>query len=327
MKSSLLRLMAALTVITLLVAAPAFAQQRLIIDSHIHAGSDQQWVQQMVKIYRQHNAMACVLTTIDDFELIAQAAKDYPDVFIPYGRVEPDDPDAPRQIEKFWKAGFVGMKFHSPQKNWDDEKYWQLYRMCENYGLLMIFHCGITNRRIQDTPQFQSSIRMRPGYLDWIARMCPRAVIQGAHFGNPWYDEAAEVCRWNPNVYFDITGSTLHKLIKNGELDRFRKILWWAAGEGEQTAHTLKGGPDAFEHIVFGTDESPEGLAGNIERFQLFLDANQVPAALREKMWGLTIARVLGIDPATKKIIRKRPLAEGASLFDPNKFLAGGDGY
>ena len=297
------------------------AAQDFIIDSHIHAGHDQQWVEDMVRIYREHNAMACVLTWMADFELVRDAARKYPDVFIPYGRVRPDDPNAIREIEKFYKAGFVGIKFHSPEKNWDDPKYHQLYRRCEYLGLVMIFHTGISSRPISSTPNLGSSMRMRPGYLDLIARMCPRAIVQGAHFGNPWYDEAAEVCRWSPNVFFDITGSTLHKLIKLGDLKRFSKILWWKSDEGEATAHTLKGGPDAFEHIVFGTDEAPSGLPGNIERFQKFLDANNVSAANRRNMWGLTMARILGIDPATKKFTWTRPAAPGSRpMFDPDNF-------
>ena len=100
--------------------------------------------------------------------------------------------------------------------------------------------------------------------------------------------------------------------------------MWWTAGEGEATQHTLKGGPDAFEHIVFGTDENPTGLAPNIERFQKFLEANNVPEATREKMWGLTIAHVLGIDPATKKFINARPFPAGSRpLFDPARFGKG----
>jgi uncharacterized protein len=305
----------------LTVSANRATAQEFIIDSHIHAGHDQQWVDDMVLIYRPRNAMACVLTWMDDFELINAAAKKYPDVFIPYGRVLPDDPNAIREIEKFYKAGFVGIKFHSPQKNWDDVKYHQLYRMCEHYGLVMIFHTGISSRSINHTPSLGSTMRMRPGYLDLIARMCPRAVIQGAHFGNPWYDEAAEICRWSPNVFFDITGSSLHKLIKLNDLGRFSKILWWKAEEGEETFHTLKGGPDAFEHIVFGTDEPPEGLPGNIERFQLFLDANDVSEANRRNMWGLTMARILGIDPATKKFTWSRPAAPGSRpAFNPDTF-------
>jgi len=294
-----------------LAAGAAAAAERFIIDSHIHAGHDDDWVQRTVKIYREHNAMACVLTWMDDFELIKKAIADYPDVFIGYGRVDPDDPNAVREIEEFHKAGFVGMKFHSPRKNWDDPSYFQMYRLCEYLGLVMLFHTGITSRGISDEPAASSTMRMRPGYLDLIARAFPRTMIQGAHFGNPFYDEAAEACRWNPNLYFDITGSTLHKLIKLDDLDRFKKILWWSAKEGEETAHTLKGGPDAFEHIVFGTDERPEGLPGNIERFQKFLDANEVSEKNREMMWGLTMARMLGIDPETHKFLKPRPFAPG----------------
>ena len=108
---------------------PVLSAKRFIIDSHMHAGGNQQWVNDMVRIYREHNAMACVLTSMRNLELIKKAVEDYPDVFIPYGRVRPDDPNAIREIEEFHKAGFVGMKFHSPEKNWDDPKYHQLYRM------------------------------------------------------------------------------------------------------------------------------------------------------------------------------------------------------
>ena len=307
-------------------AGTVFADKRFIIDSHIHAGHDNDWVQRMVKIYREHNAMACVLTWMEDFELIKKAIEDYPDVFIGYGRVNPDNPSAVREIEEFHKAGFVGIKYHSPRKNWDDPSYFQMYRMCEYLGLVMLFHTGITSRGIRDEPGASSTVRMRPGYLDLIARAFPRTMIQGAHFGNPFYDEAAEACRWNPNLFFDITGSTLHKLIKLNDLTRFKKILWWSAGEGEETAHTLKDGPDAFEHIVFGTDERPEGLPGNIERFQMFLDANEVPEKIIDMMWGLTIARILDIDPETHRFRRPRPFPPGSHhIFELPK--SGRSGY
>jgi hypothetical protein len=128
--------------------------------------------------------------------------------------------------------------------------------------------------------------------------------IQGAHLGNPWYEEAAEAARWNPNLFFDVTGSTLFKLIKLNRLDKMNDILWWSSEEGENNPHTLKGGPSAWEHIVFGTDENPEGLTGNIERFSLMLEANNVPPESRNKMWGLTMAENLGIDPKTRKFIK-----------------------
>jgi len=237
------------------------------------------------------------MTWIEDRELMVEAIRAYPDVFVGYGRVRLDDPEAVRQIESFKESGFVGMKFHSPRENLDDPSYFQAYRLCEEYGLVMLFHTGISSRREFDRPTWGSSARMRPIYLDTICRQFPRAVVQGAHLGNPWYEEAAEAARWNPNLYFDVTGSTLPKLIKLGRLDRLREILWWSAGEGEANPHTLKDGPGSWEHIVFGTDEGPSGLAGNIERFQMMLDANDVPEPTRRRMWGLTMAGVLGIDP------------------------------
>ncbi len=274
-----------------------------IIDSHIHCGGTEQWVKDMVRIYSPYNAMACTLTWINDIELMVDAIKSHPDVFIGYGRVNLDDPNAVREIEKFKKAGFVGMKFHSPQKNIDDPSYFQVYKLCEEYKMLMLFHTGISSRRIQDQPAWTSSARMRPIYLDTLCRAFPRIKIQGAHLGNPWYEEAAEAARWNPNLFFDVTGSTLFKFIKLNKLDRMSEILWWSGVEAENNPHTLKGGPSAWEHIVFGTDENPEGLAGNIERFTMMLDANNVPQASRKKMWGETMANNLEIDPKTRKFI------------------------
>ena len=277
---------------------------KFILDSHIHCGGTKAWVEEMVKIYRRHNAMAFVLTWMDDMELMKDAAASYPDVFINCGRVDLDGSNTIREVETFKKNGFVGMKFHSPRKNYDDPSYFQVYRLCEEYRLHTLFHTGISSHRITDEPQWGSSARMRPMYLDTICRQFPRLTVQGAHLGNPWYEEAAEAARWNPNLFFDVTGSTLFKLIKLNRLDKMKEILWWSSEEGENNPHTLKGGPSAWEHIVFGTDEKPEGLSGNIERFSMMLEANNVPLESRKKMWGLTMARNLGIDPKTRRFIK-----------------------
>jgi hypothetical protein len=276
---------------------PAF-----IIDAHVHCKSTDAWVKEMVETYRPHNAMACVFTYMADMKLVKDAMASYPDVFIGYGRIEIDDPNAIREVETFKKNGFVGMKFHRPQKNFDDPSYFQVYRLCEEYGMHMIFHTGIAGHTPSDNkPMWGSGARMRPIYLDTLCMQFPKATIQGAHLGNPWYDEAAETARWNAKLYFDVSGSTLIKFIKLGHLKRMSEILWWADDESQNNPHTLKGGPSGWEHIIFGSDEPPSGLAANIERFQKMLDANNVSAATREKMWGLTMAKLLGIDPKTHK--------------------------
>lgn len=298
--------------LVLALSVRAWCGERFILDSHYHARDSEEWVKETVETYRKHNAMCCVLTRMENFELIRKAIRDYPDVFIGYGHVAPDDPNAVREIEEFYRAGFVGIKFHSPDRNWDDEKYFQLYRTCESLGLVMLFHTGITGRfSVTDQPSHGSSARMRPIYLDRIARAFPRTVVQGAHFGNPWYDEAAEACRWNPNLYFDISGSNLIKLELTDQLSMFRKILWW----GE-----LAGPPGAFEHLVFGTDARPNRLTELIEQFDRFLDANEVPETVRDNIWGLTMARFLDIDPETHRFRRPRPLPVGSYPFDPEEF-------
>jgi hypothetical protein len=60
--------------------------------------------------------------------------------------------------------------------------------------------------------------------------------------------------------------------------------------------HSRTAGEHAFEKIVFGTDEGPEGLLTNIERFDAFLKANNVPEGVQEKCLCGTLVRILGID-------------------------------
>lgn len=275
-------------------AAPAF-----IIDSHNHWGGTEQWIDEMVRVYRAHNAMACTIGWMQDLPMMKEAAAAYPDVFILYGRVSVDDPNAVREVVQFHEAGCKGMKFHRPSKNWDDPDYFQVYRLVEHLDMHMLFHTGISSRPERDeVPRWGSPARMRPMHLYTIAQQFPGTTIQGAHFGNPWYDEAAEAARWSPNLYFDLSGSTLYKLIKLGQLEKLSEYMWWADWPaGEANPHTLQGGPRAWEHIVFGADEGPAGLAGNIERYQRMMDANNIPEQDRQQIWGLTMARILGITP------------------------------
>ena len=49
------------------------AQPGFILDSHIHCGGSEKWVTEMVAAYRPRKAMACVLTWIEDLELMVDA--------------------------------------------------------------------------------------------------------------------------------------------------------------------------------------------------------------------------------------------------------------
>jgi predicted TIM-barrel fold metal-dependent hydrolase len=276
-------------------SAPASAQQtpprRFVIDSHQHWRSTPDYIPTLVKTYRARNAMACVLTPIASLDALMAAAKQHPDVVIPYGYLDVDHPDARAQLETFAKAGVKGIKMHRPKLNWDDFGYFPLYGRMQELGLVALFHTGIVAGNGTGEPEQSSMARMRPSFLHTIARSFPTLKIQGAHLGNPWYDEAAEAARWSPNLYFDVTGSTLLK--KQHKLTVFREYLWW---DGPST-HTPSSAVYAFEKIVFGTDEPPDALDGVLTRYEAMLDANDVPEASRRKIYGETMARLLGIEP------------------------------
>jgi predicted TIM-barrel fold metal-dependent hydrolase len=262
--------------------------RRFIIDSHQHYQAAPDYIERLVKIYRPRNAMACVLTPRAGLEVIKRAAAAHPDVIIPYGHVNVDEPGVLAELQKFADAGFKGIKMHRPRNNWDDFAYFQIYEKLQALKLVALFHTGIVAGS-SDEPEPSSMARMRPSFLHTIARSFPQLVIQGAHLGNPWYDEAAEVARWEKNLYFDLTGSSLIKKAKN--LAVFKEYLWW---EGP-TAHSSPEAVYAFEKLVFGTDEVPENLDACVTRHEAMLDACGVPEASRKKIYGGTLAKLLGI--------------------------------
>jgi hypothetical protein len=100
--------------------APRKGGRPFVIDVHQHYNKNPQYVPTLVRVYREHNAMACVLTPMGGIDVIAKGAQEYPDVVIPYGRIDVDGSDALSQVEAFAKAGYRGMKMHSPRRNWDD---------------------------------------------------------------------------------------------------------------------------------------------------------------------------------------------------------------
>ena len=275
--------------------APAATPRRFVIDAHQHYQDAPDYFDRLVRTYRARNAMACVLTPMKYFDALKKGAAAYPDVVIPYGQIDVDNPQAIAEVEAFAAGGCKGIKMHTPHLNWDDESYFPIYQKIQDLGLVALFHTGIVctivdgNCGSSDGPQKSSMARMRPSYLHTIARAFPRLRIQGAHLGNPWYDEAAEAARWQKNLYFDLTGSSLIKKQKN--LAVFKEYLWW---EGP-TAHSPPDAVYAFEKLVFGTDEPPEALDNMLGRYEAMLEACGVPEKSRRLVYGGTMGRILGI--------------------------------
>ena len=157
--------------------------------------------------------------------------------------------------------------------------------------MIIIFHTGISARLNPKVSADVSVDRMRVTALDGIARHFPGLTLIGAHMGNPDYAFAAEIGRWNPNIYFDLSGSSLIKLQNNYGF--FNSIFWWS---GIESLHTPKSDTSAFEKLVFGSDVFNGDLAEfdrALDRYHRMLNVCAVPERAQENIFAGTLWHVL----------------------------------
>jgi predicted TIM-barrel fold metal-dependent hydrolase len=273
-------------------AVPALASDR-VVDVHVHFDArNPSFVADLVKLSERLNLTACLLTPYGSRQVVAEAARRYPARIVPFGSVDLDDPDAVRQVDDFQALGYRGLgELEFVKKPYVDPSYTPVYERASRHGMVLMFHTGIVLRAKFDEPEDVASHRMRAFYLEEIARRYPKVTVIGAHAGNPEYEWAAEVARWNPNLFFDLSGSTLVKM--RGRLADFRRIFWWSNTE-EGTA-TPEGDRSAFSKLVFGSDAGIEGVDEVLARYRALFDACDVPASTRKLILGGTMAKVLGL--------------------------------
>lgn len=243
---------------------PVLAAQPQILDAHVHHNGDPAFLKALIKRLDPFNGLAFVLVKPEHLAATKPIIDAHPNRLVGFGDIDLDDPEAVKRIDEFHAAGFRGIgELSRPLKNFDDPKYSPIYARAEQYGMIALFHTGIVNRTTPDIPEDVSVDRMRVLLLDGIARRYPKLTIIGAHLGNPEYANAAEIARWNPNLYFDLTGSTLIK--KQEDYTFFKSVFWWSS---VASPHTPASGASAFEKVVFGSDI----FDGEIEEFDRSLD-------------------------------------------------------
>jgi uncharacterized protein len=269
---------------------PNLSTPPLIIDSHIHYVATDTWEKSFIEIYTRHNAMACVLVNMNDLDRGIAFAKAHPDRVIPYASIEIDSPTVTGDIRKVYAMGFKGLGelFAKSRWDYDDPKYDSIWALAEKLGMPVAPHTGTLSNGMMS--------HLRPGCLADIAATHPKLMIHAAHFGNPWYEEAGEATRRNSNLYFDLSGSSLIK--KENDPAYWAQWLWWTDMVGK--AHMPKDLVPAWEKILFATDETPDQLDENIRRFNKALDACHVSEETRAKCYGLTIAKMHGIEVSKK---------------------------
>ena len=136
--------------------------------------------------------------------------KEYPQYIIGMAYIDLDD-DVPKDIDKFHKKGFKGIKFIRPKKRYDDQGYMEFYKRCEYYGLVALFHTGIVGATEFWCPKPGAySDNLNPITMEAIGFECPQLQIIGAHLGTAYYMVACTIALASTyrtgNVYFDISG-------------------------------------------------------------------------------------------------------------------------
>lgn len=270
---------------------PNYKTPPFIIDSHIHYKATDAWEKSFIEIFTKHNAMGCILVDMKDLERGIAFAKAHPDRVIPYAAVKIDSSGVLKDIQRAYDMGYTGLGelFATGDWSYNDRRYDPIWSLAEKLGMPIAPHTGNLATGQMD--------HLRPAPLADIAVRFPKLLIHAAHFGNPWYEEAAEAARRNSNLWFDMSGSSLIK--KEHDPHFWAQWLWWTDAIGK--AHMPKNAEPAWEKIVFASDEGPDQLEENIRRFNKVLDACNVPDSIRAYCYGLTIAKMHGIKvPASK---------------------------
>jgi hypothetical protein len=266
------------------------------VDAHVHYNGDPVFLEKLVAKLDAADGIAFILIKPNDLQSGEAEIAKHPNRLIGFGDISPDDPQGMQLLDKIHQAGFRGVgEITSTLKNYDDRSYWPFYERAEKYRMILLFHTGIVNRTNPSVPSDISVDRMRPTTLDGIARRFPNLTIIGAHLGNPDYAWAAEISRWNPNLFFDLSGSSLQK--KENDYTFFKSIFWWSGVGGP---HTPKSGGNAFEKLVFGSDVfngELEEFDRELERYHKMLDACGVPPEAQDNIFAGTMWRILNPKP------------------------------
>ena len=270
------------------------AKRDRIVDIHTHFDSaNPQYLDDFLRMSDQLNVTGCMLTLFANRKVVAEAAKKYPGQIIPFGYIDLDAPDVAQQVEELHGLGYRGLgELEFVKKDYNNPAYFPVYELANKYKWVILFHTGIVLRAKFHEPEDVASLRMRAIYLEEIARRFPQITVIGAHCGNPEYEWAAEISRWNPNVFFDLSGSSLKKL--RGRLTDVSRYFWWSnTDEGSDQPNN---DPSAFTKLVFGSDTSPQDVEKVLAQYRADVRRRQcVPESARKLVLGGTLAKILGM--------------------------------
>src|SRR2546426_9623268 len=174
-----------------------------------------------------------------------------------------------RRMVKAFKVrlGYVNASAESPVFD-------RLYDYAESERLPVLFHTG-------DTAFSTGDLALsHPLTLDGLANKREELVIILCHFGNPWFEDVAELIYKHPNVYADISGLTTGGAYAE-------KYAEWLAKKISEAVYFAAGA----EKIIFGTDYP---VAKHSETFALVKRLG-VDEGDKEKILWRNAERVFGL--------------------------------
>lgn len=120
----------------------------------------------------------------------------------------------------------------------EDPVFRRLYDYAESEKIPVLFHTG-------DTAFSNGDLTLsHPLTLDRVANKREELTIVLCHFGNPWFDDVAELIYKHPNVYADISGLITPS---HAYADKFEG---WLAKKISEAIYYAGGA----EKVLFGTD-------------------------------------------------------------------------
>jgi predicted TIM-barrel fold metal-dependent hydrolase len=135
-------------------------------------------------------------------DFIADYVARYPGRAVGFAAVDPNEADAPRELERsLTMLGLRGLKLSPVYHGFDpwSPAAWRLYELADAFGVPVMFHMG-------GAYDPEAALEWgSPLLLDRVGRAFPRLRMIVAHLGQPMMQETVMLMRKNPNVFADLS--------------------------------------------------------------------------------------------------------------------------
>lgn len=214
-----------------------------------------------------------------DNEGVLEAMRRYPDEMVGFGYVRLGL-DGPQKVDELYALGFRALKVIVPATFYDDPTLWPIYARAQALAMPINFHCGILGRLHNSDGHHTSARYQRPICLDAVAYSFPDLKIIMPHLGFPWVEEACAIIASWPNIYWDLTGSSLLRI----------EIAWLR----EQF---LRQGQDVWQkmlaRLLWASDTHPPQTL--VDRYEQIFDAMSVTDQQKQSVYWGTAAELFGL--------------------------------